>query len=152
MKKEFVVEATSSGELQYLRWTVLRGGSGAVEVGDPRDNDPASIHLAIRIEGAVVACGSFFNSISPMNSAGACMQLRFLATSPNLQGRGLSTALLENAETRLLHRGIASIWANARDAALTFYLERGWVALPDSEHVSLETQLAHTVIVKQLHR
>ena len=121
-------------------------------VGDPRDDDPASIHLAIRVDGAVVACGSFFQSISPMNFEDPCMQLRFLATSPNLQGQGLGTALLENAEARLMTRGIASIWANARDTALEFYLGRGWVTLPHSEHISPETQLPHTVIVKQLHR
>ncbi|MEI8148747.1 MAG: hypothetical protein WCG62_06680, partial [Actinomycetes bacterium] len=72
MRQPFHVEAIASQELEHLRRRVLRGDNASVMVGDPRDDDPASIHLAIRVDGAVVACGSFFQSISPMNFEDPC--------------------------------------------------------------------------------
>jgi len=150
MRKVTPVEEVESRELHLLRRNVLRGGDLTVVVEDSRDDQPDSIHLAIRHEGTVVAGGSFYVSISPIDRTQPARQLRYLATDPAFQSRGLGAALLHEAESRFEHFGVNSLWANARDTALGFYFREGWEALPGSEHFSIETQLPHTVIVKQL--
>ena len=152
MEKVTLVEEVESRELHTLRRNVLRGGDSAVVVEDPRDGQPSSLHLAVRLDGSVVTSGSFYVATSPVNSTHSSMQLRYLATDPIFQSQGLGAALLKEAEARLTRRGVDSIWANSRDTALGFYLREGWEALPGSEHLSPETQLPHTVIVKQLRR
>lgn len=145
------VEEVESSELHELRRTVLRGGDPSVAVEDPRDGQADSMHLAVRIDGAVVVAGSFYTSTSPVNPEQHAVQLRYLATNPVFQRQGLGAKLLREAEARLIRRGVDSLWANARDTALGFYLHEGWEALPGSQHLSPETQLPHTVIVKALH-
>jgi len=152
MEKVTFVEEVESHELHALRRNVLRGGDSAVVVEDPRDGQPSSMHLAVRINGSVVTSGSFYVSTSPVDTTQTSMQLRYLATDPIFQGQGLGAALLKEAEARLTRRGVDSIWANARDTALGFYFRESWEALPGSGHLSSDTQLPHTVIVKQLHR
>jgi GNAT superfamily N-acetyltransferase len=152
MKSAAVVEEVESFELHELRRNVLRGGDFTVSVEDPRDGHTESMHLAVRMDGAVVVAGSFYSSTSPVNPNQQSMQLRYLATNPVFQRQGLGAMLLRQAEARLIRRGVDSLWANARDTALSFYLREGWEAVPDSEHLSPETQLPHTVIVKQLLR
>ena len=144
------VEEVESRELHALRRNVLRGGDDTVVVEDPRDGEPSSMHLAVRVDGSVVTSGSFYVATSPVDPTQTSMQLRYLATDPIFQGQGLGAALLKEAEARLTRRGVDSLWANARDTALRFYLREGWEALPGSEHLSPATKLPHTVIIKQL--
>ena len=68
-----------------------------------------------------------------------------------MQGRGYGARVLEVAERALRDAGAEQFWANARDTALGFYLKTGWELIPDSDHISAETQLPHHVIVKLLH-
>jgi len=150
MGKVTPVEEVESRELHTLRRNVLRGGDPTVVVEDPRDSEPSSLHLAVRVDGYVVTSGSFYVATSPVNPTQSSMQLRYLATDPIFQSQGLGAALLREAETRLIRRGVDLLWANARDTALEFYLREGWETLPDSEHLSSETNLPHTVILKQL--
>jgi GNAT superfamily N-acetyltransferase len=151
MGKVTSVEEVESRELHALRRNVLRGGDLTVAVEDSRDGQFDSIHLAVRHEGTVVAGGSFYVSTSPIDPTQTAMQLRYLATDSAFQSRGFGAALLHEAEARFERRGVNSLWANARDTALGFYLREGWEALPGSEHLSVETQLPHTVIAKFLH-
>ena len=150
MGNETPVEEVESRELHALRRNVLRGGDATVVVEDPRDGEPSSMHLAVRVDGSVVTSGSFYVATSPVDLTQTSMQLRYLATDPIFQSQGLGAALLKEAEARLTRRGVDSIWANSRDTALGFYLREGWESLPGSEHLSPATQLPHTVIVKQL--
>ena len=144
------VEEVESVELHELRRNVLRGGDPTAIVEDPRDDRPDSFHLAVRLDDGLVAIGSFYVSTSPRDPTQPSMQLRYLATDPGWQRHGLGAMLLREGEALLIRRGVDSLWANARDTALGFYLREGWEALPNSEHLSAETQLPHTVIVKQL--
>jgi GNAT superfamily N-acetyltransferase len=77
-------------------------------------------------------------------------QLRYMATDFDVQGRGYGARLLAFAEADLLARGVEQVWANGRDTALGFYEAVGWHAIENSEHVSTETMLPHTVIFKRL--
>lgn len=150
MKEVVRVEEVASTELHDLRRRVLRNNDPASSVIDQRDEDPESLHFAIRSDETVVACGSLFPSASPLGDDAKTYQLRYLATEEVLQGHGFGSLLLRAAEDRLSSLGVDLVWANARDTALDFYRKTGWVEIPGSEHLSPETALPHTKIFKPL--
>ena len=73
-----------------------------------------------------------------------------MATDFDVQGRGYGARVLEFAFEALRAEGAAQVWAYARDTALGFYVATGWSVVEGSEHLSAETQLPHTTIVKSL--
>ena len=147
----FLVQHFSDAtELHELRRRILRHNDPAISVHDPRDVEAAAIHLAIVRGEHVVVCGSLYPSTSPLDESVDSYQLRYMAADDSVRGSGGGRALLERAGDIVLARGVEHLWANARDTALGFYLATGWTAVPGSEHLSKETQLPHTVVVKSL--
>ncbi|MDE3065107.1 MAG: GNAT family N-acetyltransferase, partial [Acidobacteriota bacterium] len=115
---------------------------------EPRDVEAATLHVGAVVEGEIVACASFY--LAPYGEDGEARQLRFMAVDPQWQGRGLGARVLGDGERRLRESGTRTLWANARDSALGFYVAQGWTALAGTEFLSAETRLPHTVIVKRL--
>lgn len=146
----FRVERVPARKLHDLRRRVLRGDHPEVPVLDPRDEQPTSVHFAGFEGPRLVVSASFFPSTPPMNPWLATYQLRYMATDFDVQGLGYGGRVLSFAEDELRRLGAEQVWANGRDSALGFYRARGWSIVEGSEHLSLETNLAHTVIFKRL--
>ncbi|MGH9020516.1 MAG: GNAT family N-acetyltransferase [Acidimicrobiales bacterium] len=144
------VTVVDPGELHDLRRLVLRGADPAADVVEPRDDDPRALHLAGSVGGVIVVCASIFAAPFPPDPGDDDHQLRFMATDPAVQGRGLGAAVLAEAERRLRVDATTRLWAYARDSALGFYRAVGWHVVPGSEFVSVDTGLPHTMIVKPL--
>lgn len=136
--------------LYELRRRILRAGRPDAPVATAQDDDPRSAHFGGLVGERVVVCASFYLSTSPLTPGVAAYQLRFMATDVDVQGRGYGARVLGVAEADLAARGVRELWANARDTALGFYRATGWAAVPGSEHLSAETDLPHTLIVKHL--
>jgi len=147
---QFRVAQIDPRRLLDLRRRVLRGDDPAANVVEPRDDEATSLHLAGLVDERVVVCASFFAAAFPGYADAPAYQLRFMATDPAVQGRGFGATVLIEAERRLSERGVARIWAYARDTALGFYRAVGWTAVAGSEFLSAETALPHTVIFKVL--
>jgi len=128
----------------------LRGNDPAKVVADPRDEEPTSLHYAGLIDGRVVVCASFYPSSSPVGTDERTYQLRYMATDADHQRHGHATKVLERAERDLVAIGVQLLWANGRDTALDFYRASGWRLVEGSEHLSPETSLPHTVIVRDI--
>ena len=148
MREGFSVDAVDPSELHDLRRRVLRAGRADAVVANPADADASTRHFAGYLDGRLVVSASFFAE-DGIFDAGA-RQLRYMATDPSVQGQGLGRAVLEHAERVLYAEGVRLIWANARDSALGFYRRCGWRVVEGSEHISEETQIPHTVIVKDI--
>jgi GNAT superfamily N-acetyltransferase len=133
-----------------LRRRVLRGGDPAAVVENPHDDEATSVHVAGYLGDRVVVCASFYASKSPVHEGVAAHQLRYMATDAHVQGRGFGTRVLARGCDELRRRGETEVWAKARDSALGFYRATGWHVLEGSEHVSVETDLPHTVIWRRL--
>ena len=146
----FHVEAVTAERLHDLRRRVLRSSNPAASVRDDRDDDATAMHFAGFLEDQIVAAGSFYPSESPTDPDLVAYQLRYLATEFSAQGRGFGSVLMRAAEGRLCRSGVDQLWANARDTALGFYTASNWQLVPESQHLSVETQLPHTVITKPL--
>lgn len=140
-----LVEITAQ-DTHPLRLAVLRFDTPTKVVEFPEDGWPGALHLGLRVEGELVAVSSWV----PREHEGlAAVQLRGMATSRVVQGRGFGGALLEGGCTRMAGRGEMLVWANARDAALAFYLRHGFEVVGDG-FVDPHTQLPHHRIVRRL--
>ena len=137
-------------QLHDLRRRVLRGNDPDVSVSDPRDDEATSLHFAGFADGRLVVSASFFPGVAPVNEHLVSLQLRFMATDLDVQGRGYGATVMYRVEDELRLMGVEQLWANGRDTALGFYQSIGWQIVEGSEHVSAETQLPHTVIYKIL--
>jgi len=147
---EFDVHRVDASVLYELRRRVLRGNDPNKTVIDPRDGEDSSLHFGGFVEGRLVVSASFFPSTAPRRAHLSIYQLRYMATDFDVQGKGYGALVLAAAEDALRAQGVQQVWANARDTALGFYRSTGWTVLEGTEHLSPETNLPHTVIVKLL--
>lgn len=132
-----------------IRLAVLRADTPTKEVAFAEDTAPGAIHLGLEDTGMLVAISSWI----PRPFAGAperaALQLRGMATLQHVQGAGVGTALLLAGVERARVAGVALIWANARDSALTFYLRHGFAVVGEG-FVDATTQLPHHMVVCRL--
>jgi GNAT superfamily N-acetyltransferase len=144
------VTRVNAASLYELRRRVLRGNDSSKTVADPRDDDPTSFHFGGFLDDRLVVSASFFLSTSTLGDHLGTYQLRYMATDAQQQGSGYGALVLTEAAETLAALGVRQLWANARDTALGFYRATGWTILKGTEHLSAETLLPHTVIVKSL--
>jgi GNAT superfamily N-acetyltransferase len=139
------------GQTQALRQEVLRDGRPA-NVKGPTDDLPETFHVgAVDASGEVLGTSTYFPADCQYEpeTPGAYM-LRYMAVSPGHQGTGLGGAIIECAVEVLRERGATLLWANARDTALKFYLDRGFSAVEGSQFEHVESGIPHTVVVRRL--
>ena len=140
-----VVEITAE-ETHPLRLSVLRFDTPTKVVEFAEDTWPGVVHLALRVDGELVAVSSW---VPRPHEGLAAVQLRGMATARAIQGQGLGGVLLEAGCARMAARGDTHVWANARDAALAFYLRHGFEVVGDG-FVDAATQLPHHRILPHL--
>lgn len=126
---ERVIREATYNEVRDVQLTVLRP-NGAL----PGDSEPTAgwLHVAAEIDGQIVGACTIGPSPWQHPEVAALpepqWQLRSMAVLPEFRG-GTGTALLEAVVDRARVAGAASLWANARVAALGLYLRRGWVVV-----------------------
>lgn len=150
MTEELTVRRVDAAQLIELRRRVLRGDDPSRPAGSPHDDDPTSWHFGGFLGERLVVSASFYRNEPPVHPERVSYQLRFMATDFDVQGRGYGARVLAVAEEALRGAGVEQVWAHARDTALGFYRATGWRVIPGSEHLSVETDLPHTTIVKPL--
>lgn len=146
----FEVRQVDAGELLALRRKVLRGNDPSKDVTNPLDGEATSWHFGGFLGSRLVASASFFLTTPPVHPELVSYQLRYMAVDDDVQGRGYGARVLAVAERALRAAGAEQLWAHARDSALDFYRATGWMVIPDSQHASPETGLAHTSIARVL--
>lgn len=145
MKEPEIVELTPE-QTHPLRLAVLRFDTPTKEVVFPEDTWPGALHLGLRVDGQLVATSSWV----PREHDGApAVQLRGMATDRSLQGSGLGGVLLDAGCARHAAAGVSLVWANARDAALAFYLRHGFEVDGDG-FIDANTQLPHHRVLRRL--
>jgi len=147
---ELKVTEISPARLYDLRRRVLREANPDANVANLRDDEAESLHVAGLLEDRVVSSASYYQTPSPDHERALAYQMRYVATDFDVQSRGFGRLVLAFAEDELRRRGAEIVWANARDRALRFYRREGWHVVEGTEHLSAETQLAHTRIFKDL--
>ncbi|MGZ4792535.1 MAG: GNAT family N-acetyltransferase [Ilumatobacteraceae bacterium] len=141
----YVVVALDAVETHPLRRAVLRNDMPGRPVVFDGDDRPGTVHLGVRAGDALVAISTWIP-----NSYGSqpAVQLRGMATAPELQGRGVG-GILVDAGCRRAATIAPLVWARARDSALNFYMRHGFVVEGDG-FIDETTKIPHHLIVKRL--
>jgi predicted GNAT family N-acyltransferase len=134
-------------ETHPLRTAVLRDGDPTRSVEFDGDHLASTVHLGVRLDGALVATSTWLWRRHPDHPAVEGVQLRGMATAAALQGRGVGGRLLEHGVVAAHERGAALVWARARDAALDFYLRHGFTVFGRG-YVDLTTDLPHHDVIR----
>lgn len=142
---DFTIVELTAQETHPLRQTVLRGDTPSTSVTFAEDDWPGTIHLGVRDGDAVIAISTWIPR--PFNDEPA-VQLRGMATTPEVQGHGVGALLLQSGCERAA-RVAPLVWARARDTALEFYLRHGFEVDGDG-FVDEQTAKPHHVILRRL--
>lgn len=146
-----VVELTAD-ETHPVRLAVLRADTVRKEVDFAEDHWPGALHLGVRnATDELVAVSSWIPRERATHPGVPAIQLRGMATMQSLQGQGVGAQLVEAGCARAAAGGAHLVWANARDAALGFYLRHGFEIDSDG-FIEAVTELPHHVIVRMLDR
>lgn len=115
-----------------LRHEVLRPGKPRSTCYFEGDDASTTRHFAWEEDGRIVSVATVMRSENVMDGEVIPYQLRGMATSPRLAGKGLGSLFLQQ-----LHREVdASWWCNARAVALRFYERNGLVRVGDPFEIS----------------
>lgn len=139
--RDSVVEIAAR-DTHDLRRRVLRDGSPNAQVIWDGDDLADTMHLAVPIDGRIVAISTWLVAPDPIAPPLDSIQLRGMATDPIVAGRGLGRALLDAGSSRAKAAGRERLWANARVTALGFYERAGWTTMGAIFHTA-ETGLPH---------
>lgn len=99
------------------------------------DNDELTFHLGAFVDKKLVSVASFYFERNENFPDPNQFRLRGMATLPEYQGQGLSSALLRTAFPVIKQNQCTLLWCNAREKAMGFYLKLGFV--PSGEQFSI---------------
>jgi GNAT superfamily N-acetyltransferase len=91
------------------------------------DNDEMTFHLGAFVDKKLVSVASFYFEKNERFSDQYQYRLRGMATLPEHQGQGLSSALLRTAFPVIKQNQCTLLWCNAREKAMGFYSKLGFV-------------------------
>jgi GNAT superfamily N-acetyltransferase len=122
----FVVREISAAETWPLRLSVLRPNRPISAARFPGDDLPTTKHFGAFLSDELVGVASLFSAQLPERSGEKALQLRGMATAPDVRGAGLGKALVIACEACTRDMGLKLIWCNARTSAVGFYQKLGW--------------------------
>ncbi|MCE3013501.1 MAG: GNAT family N-acetyltransferase [Proteobacteria bacterium] len=111
-----------------LRHQMLRPHGTLADCVFKGDDDELTFHLGAFIDGKLVSVASFYFENKDIFEAAHPYQyrLRGMATLPEFQGQGLSSALLKTAFPLIKQNQCTLLWCNARVSAEGFYQKVGF--------------------------
>jgi GNAT superfamily N-acetyltransferase len=136
-------------DIMQLRVAVLRKGTPATDCNYPEDTYPDVVHFGIMHEGVAVATSSWFMKECPEKPGKTAMQLKGMAVAGHLQGAGLGALLIDAGVSLAKERGAAIAWARARDSAIGFYENLGFVST-GAGFIDGPTAMPHHIVVRTL--
>jgi len=123
-----------SGAEAYMRYSAIAGEHLARVGGEivwAGDEDPATLHLAVRDDGGrVVGVVRLSPAPCPWRpEAQAPWQLRGMATDAAARGTGIGQQLVADGLARVAARGGDLVWCHARVSAEGFYDRMGFTVV-----------------------
>jgi len=120
------IERVSASDCYELRETILRPGQPKENWTFNADDDPRTIHLAMKQDDAIVAIVSLLPESNP-DSPDHPWRLRGMAVRDEFRGHGVGEELLE----ALLSMVDEGVWCTARKEVQEFYLKNGFELFGD---------------------
>tara|TARA_Y100000768_G_C23991245_1_gene693477 strand:+ start:8466 stop:8828 length:363 start_codon:yes stop_codon:yes gene_type:complete len=95
------------------------------------DFDEHTFHLGGFIDDKLASIASFYFTKNEKIPQSYQYRLRGMATLPEHQGKGLSSALLRTAFPIIKNNNVDILWCNARSSAVEFYKKVGFEVISD---------------------
>lgn len=111
-----------------IRHKMLRPNGSIEECMFQGDTDEMTFHLGAFVDKKLVSVASFYFESHPAFSETYQYRLRGMATLPEFQGQGHSSALLRTAFPVIKSNQCNLLWCNAREKAMGYYSKVGFVA------------------------
>jgi GNAT superfamily N-acetyltransferase len=111
-----------------IRHKMLRPNGTIEDCMFQGDNDELTFHLGAFVDKKLVSVASFYFERNSTFPDPYQYRLRGMATLPEYQGRGLSSALLRTAFPVIKQNQCTLLWCNAREKAMGFYTKVGFEA------------------------
>lgn len=143
-----VVAKVNVDQILDLRVRVLRRGTPVAHAHYAEDDDPATVHLAVLDDGAVVATSSWIPRPFPHDAAASAVQLKGMAVDDSLQRTGVGRMLLNAGLEHASSLGAELVWARARDSALPFYDTCGFDTVGDAFMDEITGMSHHLVVIR----
>lgn len=144
------VAAVDAEAVRPYRLAWLRRGTASEVVEFPGDDDPGTVHLlATAPDGTAAGVATWMPVASPDRPGEPALQLRGMAVDPTRRRQGVGRALIDAGMALAAERGLAWVWANARDSALAFYTAAGFAVVGEG-FVTADTQLPHHRILRRV--
>lgn len=130
-----------------LRQKILRPDLSLLQCHYPGDTDSSTHHFGCTINDGLVGIVSVYKRSNKDLNSGCGFQIRAMATSENVRGKGVGLKLLESAQNLASKSGADYIWANARSTAIGFYKKAGYTVF--GEEFSVQGVGAHFLVFKK---
>lgn len=104
-----------------LRWQVLRAPWQQPLGSEQDDLEAQSVHLMLVADNGEIAAVGRLHALDKQTG-----QIRYMAVAAAWQGQGAGAQLLQALEHQACQLGMQSLYLNARESALSFYLKQGY--------------------------
>ena len=126
------VRVINAADTVAIRRIVLRPGFPRETAIFAGDDAPTTRHFGAFVNERLAGVASIYAAPLPERpDAAPALQLRGMATLPEVRGRGYGRALLEACVAHARGENAALLWCNARTGAAPFYRKHGWMILGD---------------------
>ena len=111
-----------------IRYKMLRPNGTLEDCMFQGDHDELTFHLGAFVDKKLVSVASFYFEKHPLFEQAYQYRLRGMATVPEYQGQGQSSALLRTAFPVIKQNQCPILWCNAREKAMGYYIKVGFKA------------------------
>jgi GNAT superfamily N-acetyltransferase len=130
-KRVTYLRVITAADTLPLRNTVLRPDRPLSAAQFHGDELPTTKHFGAFHDGELVGIASLYLAELPERPGEAGLQLRGMATAPEVRGDGFGSALVQACESFARTSGMKLIWCNARTTAVGFYQKLGWMIVSE---------------------
>lgn len=131
-----------------IRHKMLRPNGSIEDCVFQGDSDELTFHLGAFVDKKLVSVASFYFEKHPTFPETYQYRLRGMATLPEYQGQGLSSALLRTAFPVIKQNQCTLLWCNAREKAMGFYQNVGFK--PSGELFTIQNIGKHILMSIQI--
>jgi GNAT superfamily N-acetyltransferase len=142
------VKQIDAKDTYKIRNSMLREGFDESTCKFKGDNDDLTFHLGAFIDNKLASVASFYLHQHENFLQSYQYQLRGMATLPEFQKQGLSSALLKTAFPLIKRNNVDILWCNARTEAIGFYEKVGFETI--GAEFDIATVGAHFLMSKDI--
>lgn len=122
------IKEISAEETYPLRHSILRPHQTLDQCKDENDYRTVTFHIGAFDQQTLISCASFCDQAHDLLSEESQYRLFNMATLPAYRKQGAGRKVIQEAENRLLPKGIKLIWCKGRTSAHAYYERLGFQA------------------------